>query len=116
MGRFPETGAIELAVGQVLRFDPVERGAVACRAYAQWTVIRIFEGADQRPYVRLKAVKDVTVTKIVARHVLRRERFVISAAEAVPSDVLSTVVEASLPFRSRRAKAAARWAVAAAAE
>ncbi len=116
IGWFPKTGAAELAVSHVLRFVAVESSTVACRAYAEWTVIQIFEGADERPYFRLTAVKDRTVTKIVARHVLQRERFVISAAEAVPSDVLSTVVEASLPFRSRRAKAAARWAVAAAAE
>lgn len=116
MGWFPKTGAVELAVGQVLRFVSAEGSAVACRAYAEWTVIRNFEGADQRPYFRLTAVKDVTVTKIVARHVLQREHFVITAAEAVPTDVLSIVVEAPLPFRSRRAKAAVRWAVGAAAE
>lgn len=82
--RFSRHADVELQSGDVLDFPLAADSMIACRHHPSWAVARVFEGPDRRTYVRLIAVSDTTITKVVLAATLRAERFVRRERKAAP--------------------------------
>lgn len=94
---------VELKPGDRLRFVASTQSKVACRYYLDWEVVRLWKGLDERAYVRLTAVADPAVTKLVLLASLAVERFVVTPCTASPAETNGAA--SSLPLRSRQARA-----------
>lgn len=67
----------------------------------------MFAGADTRTYVRLTAVADPVVTKLVLLAVVMAERVAVRSPVVSPASAEVNGGGQVLPLRSRRARAAA---------
>lgn len=114
--RFANRADAEMNHGDVLHFSSNADSSIACRYYPSWTVARVFEGPDGRTYVRLAAMADPTVTKVVLAATLRRECFALHKREEKQPARSEPACEPPLPLRSRQALAAVQSLAAAAAE
>lgn len=114
LNRFGDRADAELNRGDVLCFPDTAHSRIASRHYRVWTVARVFSAPDGRTYVRLTATADPTVTKVVLAAILWAERF--EREPLVEREPLEPACEPPLPLRSRRALAAMKSLVAAAAE
>jgi len=118
---FRRQGQAELSIDDVLRFTRTAGSAVATAHFREWQLARLFDGLDGRRYVRMIAVADRTITKVLPLEALLTEHFTARSGE--PPDTLlanpspaQPRPEPPLPLRSRRARAAARHRAASAAE
>ena len=75
------TTAGEPQVGNIVYFSDIRNSAVASCHYRAWQLRRFFEGEDGRRYVRLVAMADRTVTKLLLVDTLLKEHFTVEQGE-----------------------------------
>lgn len=103
------TTAGEPQVGNIVHFSDIRNSAVASCHYRAWQLLRFFEGEDGRRYVRLVAMADRTVTKLLLVDTLLKEHFTVEQGEFqeiidIPGQL--SVREPVLQLKSSRALAA----------